>query len=73
MEIKNDYSVYDLYCNTWSGAEKVLDRIMHENKEDEFLELFEEIFYDDIPTLTEVNDWLRFNEEDIFQYLGIED
>ena len=72
MEIKKDYDVYDLYCCTWSGAEETLNRIMHENKEDEFMDLFYEIFGNNIPDLTEVNDWLRFEWEDIFNYLGID-
>ncbi len=72
MEIKKDYSVYQLYCEAWSGAEEILSTIMDYEKEDEFLALFEEVFYDDIPSLTEVNDWLRFDWEDIFNYLGIE-
>lgn len=72
MEIKKDYSVYQLYCEAWSGAEEILSTIMDYDKEDEFLTLFEEVFYDDIPSLTEVNDWLRFDWEDIFSYLGIE-
>lgn len=72
MEIKQDYDVSTLQYVTWGGAEDVLDRIMHEDKEDEFMDLFEQIFYDRVPDLTEVNDWLRFEWEDIFDYLGIE-
>jgi len=72
MEIKKDYDVYDLYCNAWSGAEEILNRVMRENKEDEFEDLFYEIFGNNIPDLTEVNDWLRFEWEDIFNYLGID-
>lgn len=72
MEIKKDYDVYQLYCEAWSGAEDILDKIMREDKEDEFMDLFEQIFYDRIPSLTEINDWLRFEWEDIFDYLGIE-
>lgn len=72
MEIKKDYSVYQLYCEAWGGAEEILSTIMDYDKEDEFLTLFEEVFYDDIPSLTEVNDWLRFDWEDIFSYLDIE-
>ena len=72
MEIKQDYDVSTLQYIAWGGAEDVLDRIMHEDKEDEFMDLFEQIFYDRVPDLTEVNDWLRFEWEDIFDYLGIE-
>ena len=73
MEIKETFSVYELYCRAWGGAEDILQRIMHEDKEDEFVDLFYEVFGTNIPDLTEVNDWLRFEWEDIFDYLGIEE
>lgn len=76
MEIKKDYSVYELYCSAWGGAEDTLEKIMHYDLEDEFESLFYETFeyYLDkrIPDLTEVNDWLRFDWEIIFKQLGID-
>ena len=71
MEIKDDYSVYDLMCVCWSGAEETLKRIIHYDMEDDFVLLFEETWGEQIPTLTEVNDWLRFDDEEILNYLGI--
>ena len=76
MEIKKDYDVYQLYCASWSGATETLQRIMDENLEDEFMDLFDEVFdtySGNIPTLTEVNDWLWFDWENIFEMLGIKD
>ena len=73
MEIKTDYSVYQLSCACWSGAEDTLQKIMDNDLEDEFADLFYEVFGDEIPDLTEVNDWLRFEDEWIFEQLGIVD
>lgn len=72
MEIKQDYSVYQLMCVCWSGAEDTLQTIIHHDLEDEFMDLFEEVWYGQIPDLTQVNDWLRFDWEDIFDCLGID-
>lgn len=72
MEIKKDYDVYQLMCACWSGAEDTLRTIMHHDLEDEFMDLFEQVWGDEIPDLTQVNDWLRFEWEDIFDYLGID-
>ena len=76
IEIKKDYDVYQLYCASWSGATETLQRIMDENLEDEFMDLFDEVFdtySGNVPTLTEVNDWLWFDWENIFEMLGIKD
>ena len=73
MIIKNDYDVYHLMCECWSGAEDTLRAIMHHDLEDEFMDYFDAIWGDEIPTLTQVNDWLRFDWEDIFNDLGIND
>lgn len=73
MEIKKDYDVYGLMCACWGGAEDTLRIIIRHDLEDEFMDLFDEVWYDQVPDLTQVNDWLRFEWEDIFEYLEIED
>lgn len=72
MEIKQEYSVYQLACECWSGAEDTLRIIMDNDLEDEFMDLFNEVFFEEIPDMTEVNDWLRFEDKWIFEQLGIE-
>ena len=62
----------DLYKNSWSGAIDTLNRIQDENKEDELMEFLEEQFQD-VPTETEVNDFLWFESEYIYESLGISD
>jgi hypothetical protein len=73
MEIKKDYTVYQLYDDSWSGARDTLNTIMKNNKEDEFVDLFHSVFDEQIPTLTEVNDWLWFDDDWILAILDITD
>ena len=73
MEIKNDFSFEDLKNECWSGAVDTLDKVEEEGKEEELMDWLQQVFEGDIPTLTEVNDYLRFEEEDIYEALGIEE
>lgn len=73
MEIKSDYSFEDLKSQCWGGAEETLKVIEEHGKEDALLDLLEyTIFAEEIPTLTEVNDYLAFEDEFIFECLEIE-
>ena len=69
MYIKEDYDFNDLMNNCWSGAEETLKVIEENGKEDAFMELLEMTFTE--PTMTEVNDYLRFDDDSIFEELGI--
>ena len=60
MWIKKEYDYNDLRTNSWSGAEITLRRIEEANKEEELMNFLEDIFYENIPTATEVNDVLWF-------------
>ena len=71
MEIKRDYGFNELQETCWSGAVDTLNTISKHDKEDEFMQYLEEVFYDDIPTDTEVNDFLWFNDDGIFEALDI--
>lgn len=71
MEIKEDYDFRDLKNKCWSGATSTLDMIEDNGYEDELMSLLEDVFYNDIPTLTEVNDYLWFEEDAIKEALGI--
>lgn len=61
--------------NCWSGAIDTLNKIREWNMEDQFMDYLEDMFYlgEDIPTLTELNDFLWFDDEMIFSDLGITD
>ena len=72
MWIKEDYSFGYLQKNVWSGAVDTMRTIENEGKEDSLMNLLCEVFgYDDIPTLTQVNDFLWFERDFIYENLGI--
>lgn len=74
MYIKQDMDFNDLMDNCWSGAIDTLKTIEEHDKEDELMAHLEEIFesyFDNVPTMTEVNDYLWFEPETIFECLGI--
>lgn len=73
MEIKKDYGFDDLRKECWSGAIYTLETIEKNDKEEELMELLLELFGDEIPTMTEINDFLRFEDEFIFKQLSIND
>ena len=70
MYVKNDLDFNDLENECWE-CDSVLDAISENNKESEFMDLLEEQFGGDIPTMTEVNDFIRFDDDFIFDELGI--
>lgn len=72
MEIKKDYNFNDLKNNSWSGAVDTLETIEENEKEEELMTLLENTF-EDVPTETEVNDFLWFEDDFIFEELGIEE
>lgn len=56
----------------WSGAVETQDRILNEGKEEEFDSLIEELYPDGLSE-TQLNDLLWFEEEFLFENLGIKD
>lgn len=71
MEIKQDMDFNDLRNNCWGQATTILKEISDADKEDALMSYLEEIFYDDIPTLTEVNDVLAFDWENVYEGIGM--
>ena len=72
MYVKKDMDFNTLMDECWC-CEDVLNKIYDEDKEDEFMDFLEEYFYENIPTMTELNDLIRFDWEWIFEQLGTED
>lgn len=64
----------ELYNNSWSGALSRLNTIRENNKEDEFLQLLNDILvgYEEGLTDTELNDFIWFDDDDYMQELGID-
>ena len=71
ITVKQEMNFEDLMNNCWSGAIDTLQVIEEEGKEEELMLLLDEIFLESIPTLTEVNDILWFEDEMIYESLGI--
>ena len=59
--------------NSWSGALDTLKDIEEADKEDELMYLLEEVFTDTTPTETEVNDFLWFERDYIYESLGLDE
>lgn len=70
ISVKKELSFEDLKRECWSGAIDTLQKIEEEEKEDELMELLQEVFAD-IPTETEINDFLWFEDSYIYENLGI--
>ena len=71
MVVKREMDFSDLQRECWSGAVDTLQTIWENDKEDELMDLLEAEFCDEIPTMTEVNDLLWFEDDWLFELLGI--
>ena len=73
MYVKIEMDYRTLKNNSWSGALDTLKDIEEADKEDELMYLLEEIFSGEIPTETEVNDFLWFERDCIYENLGLDE
>ena len=71
IQVTSESDFNSLMSLCWSGAVDTLNRIYDNNMEAKFMELLNEVFEDESPSLTEVNDYLWFESDEIFEYLGI--
>lgn len=69
--IKDIRNYWELKDNSWSGALDTLKDIEKADKEEELMSLLEEVFTDKTPTQTEVNDFLWFEREYIYENIGL--
>lgn len=67
----NDMDFDDIYQNSWSGAVDTLNTISNEGKEYDLMELLDELYPDGVDE-TELNDFLAFEDDYIFQNLDID-
>ena len=70
MLVKREYTFNDLFENSWSGAVDTLKVIIDNDKESELMYLLEEIFEGEADE-TELNDFLWFESDYIFECLEI--
>lgn len=63
---------FNIYHTAWSGARNTVERIEDEGKGNEFMNLIEELYPEGIDR-TALNDLLWFDDDWIFESLGIKD
>lgn len=73
MEIKIDMGINEIYDMSWSGGRDTLDDIFEHDREEALMNLLEEVFFDEIPTDTEVNDFLWFERDMIYEHCGLDE
>jgi hypothetical protein len=71
ITVKEELDFNDLRNRVWNDAEWTLDRVIEANKEDELMDYLATIFDFEEPTMTELNDFLWFEWETIFEDLDI--
>lgn len=72
MEIKKEINgFYELADMVWSGAIDTITDVQNANKENEFMDFLEMVFCDDVPTDTEVNDFIWFERDYIYENIGL--
>ena len=69
MKVYEELSLKDF--ESWSGATESKNKIINEGKEQEFEELIEEMYPNGV-NATELNDILCFEDEWVYNCLGIE-
>ena len=72
MRVCEEISFNDLFNRCWSGATDTLETIQENDYEDELMNFLEEAFYDEVPTLTAINDLLWFDSEYVFEGIGLD-
>lgn len=73
MEIRMEIGFNELYDMSWSGGKDTLDDIFEHDREEELMNLLEEVFFDEIPSDTEVNDFLWFERSMIYEHCGLDE
>ena len=69
---KNDF--YNLFENSWSGAKDTLEDIIKAEKEEEFMQYLDEVFgADDEVKDTTINNFIWFERDTIYDYLGLDE
>ena len=67
----NDF--YNLFENSWSGAKDTLEDISNADLEEEFMQYLDEMFGADEVGDTELNDFIWFERDTIYDYLGLDE
>lgn len=74
MEIRMEINGFnELYDMSWSGGRDTLDIIFEHGKGEGLMNLLEEVFCDEVPSDTEVNDFLWFERDMIYEHCGLDE
>lgn len=71
ITVRRTLDFHDLMDECWSGALDTLKTISENDKEEELMSLLALDVFGNTPDLTEVNDLLWFDDEWVFEMLGI--
>lgn len=69
MQYKKDFDEFE----PWGQAREIYERIEEEGKLDELECLLEDMFTNELPTETQINDLLAYDWEWVYEQLGIEE
>lgn len=72
MEIRVEITSWNLKDMTWSGGRETVEDVENAGKLDELMEYMEEVFWNETPTMDDVNNWLWFEDDDIYDRLGMD-
>lgn len=71
ITVKREMSIYDLASECWSGADDFLNEVIEAGKEDLLMDFLSDIFFEEEPTLTKLNDLFRFDQYELRNNLGM--
>lgn len=74
ITVKKELNFDDILRETWR-CNHTLEKVIENDVVEEFMNLLSVVFFndsDEIPSMTELNDFIRFEDDFIFDYLGIE-
>ena len=73
IKISKEVDYTFLLENCWAGAIDTLNKITEFDKEEELIDYLNEMYGDNAPSIEEINDFLWFNSDSIFEDLDIDD
>ena len=73
INVSREMNFDDIKDMVWSGATYTINRVEEEQKQDELMELINEVFYGETIDETRLNDFLWFDTDYIYENLDITD
>lgn len=74
ITVSEELNAYELQSRLWSGAQDTMQKIIDAGKEETFFAIVQDMYCDkDSIDLTSLNDLLRFEEDTVMEWLGLND